>query len=134
MLSGRLIGRERRFLYLTFVTKSKQKFFRAANSTTHPAFIFLVVFPVITRSGRDRLIRPASGRPNQWHARRCDFALPEMEITWILHAPGEFIEHAALMRRPAAAGRNLTNQRGKNLHIINYFYITSLQLPESIPT
>ena len=58
------------------------------------------------------------------------FDLPSMEITWPLHAPMEFLEHAALMRRPAAAEKNHTHKKNKDIPSINPFCITSLQLHE----
>jgi len=71
------------FFHVTFVTKS---FFGGANSTSNTASISYFVLPVKTRSLRGRLIRLAWLKPNQWHAHRCCFALPEMEITRSLHA------------------------------------------------
>jgi len=59
----------------------------------------------LLRYRRDRLIRLEKGKPNQWHADRSGSVLPEMEITWLLNAPLEFLEHAALIRRPCARCR-----------------------------
>jgi len=57
-----------------------------------------------------------------------------MEITWPLHAPLEFLEHAALMRRPAAAEETEHLKEDKHIPLINPFCITSLELPELITT
>jgi len=53
-----------------------------------------------------------------------------MEITWPLHAPLVFLEHAALIRRPAAARKTKHLKEDKHIPFINPFCITSLQLPE----
>ena len=58
------------------------------------------------------------------------FALPGMEITCPLHAPTESLEHAALIRRPAAAEESEHRKEDKHIPLINPFCITSLQLPE----
>ncbi len=53
-----------------------------------------------------------------------------MEIAWPLHAPLEFLEHAALMRRPAAAEKNKHPKEDKDIPFINQICITFLELPE----
>jgi len=46
----------------------------------------------------------------------------------------EFLEHAALMRRPAAAEETEHIKEDKHIPLINPFCIISLQLPELITT
>jgi len=53
-----------------------------------------------------------------------------MEITCSLHAPLEFLEHAALIRRPAAARKTEHFKENKDIPSINPFCVPFLQLPE----
>jgi hypothetical protein len=57
-----------------------------------------------------------------------------MEIAWPLHAPMEFLEHAALMRRPVAAEKTKHRKENKDIPSINLFCITSLELHQLRPT
>jgi len=65
-------------------------------------------------------------------------ALASICLTWKLtglYTLGvEFLEHAALMRRPVAAEESEHRKEDKHIPFIKSFCINSLQLPELRPT